>query len=75
MSPGIVEIIINSFQNLESEFGVKEFEVKEEILNLPSKKATRMLDVKMLKCSIKAFLSELTFRINNCLSAYIQKGR
>ena len=75
MSPGIVEIIINSFQNLESEFGVKEFEVKEEILNLPSKKATRMLDAKMLKCSIKAFLSELTFRINNCLSAYIQKGR
>ena len=69
---------------------VSELDVKKEILNLSSKKATKKGDTpaKILKNSINAYLSELTFLINNCLKngvfpddlkladvTYIQKGR
>ena len=48
---------------------VSELDVKKEILNLSSKKATRKGDVpaKILKNSINAYLSELTILINNRL--------
>ena len=49
---------------------VSELDVKKEILNLSSKKATRKGDIpaKILKNSIIAYLSELTILINNCLT-------
>ena len=48
---------------------VSELDVKKEILNLSSKKATRKGDIpaKILKNSINTYLSELTILINNCL--------
>ena len=48
---------------------VSELDVKKEILNLSSKKATRKDDIpaKILKNSINAYLSELTILIYNCL--------
>ena len=48
---------------------VSELNVKKEILNLSSKKATRKGDIpaKILKNSINAYLSKLTILINNCL--------
>ena len=48
---------------------VSELDVKKEILNLSSKKATRKGDIptRILKSSINAYLSELTILINNCL--------
>ena len=48
---------------------VSELDVKKEILNLSSKKATRKGDIpfKILKSSINVYLSELTILINNCL--------
>ena len=48
---------------------VSELDVKKEILNLSSKKATRKGDIpaKILKNSINAYLSEITILINNCI--------
>ena len=48
---------------------VSELDVKKEILNLSSKKATGKGDIpaKILKNSINVYLSELTILINNCL--------
>ena len=48
---------------------VSELDVKKEILNLSSKKATRKGDIpaKILKNSINVYLSELAILINNCL--------
>ena len=48
---------------------VSELDVKKEILNLSSKKATRKGDIpaKILKNSINAYLSELTILVVNCL--------
>ena len=48
---------------------VSELDVKKEILNLSSKRATRKSDIppKILKNSIKAYLSELTILISNWL--------
>ena len=48
---------------------VSGIDVKKEILNLPSKKATRKGDIpaKTLKNSINAYLSELKILITNCL--------
>ena len=80
-----VESIINTFQNHESVQRIKsanfhsksslkfnsfsELDVKNEILNLSSKKSTRKGDIpaKILKNSNNAYLSELTILINNCL--------
>ena len=80
-----LESIIDTFQNHESAQRIKlaifhskssltfnsvsELDVKKEILNLSSKKATRKGDIpaKILKSSINAYLSELTILINNCL--------
>ena len=80
-----LESIIDTFQNHESvqriklanfhlksslKFNsVRELDVKKEILNLSSKKATRKGDIpaKILKNSINTYLSELTILINNCL--------
>ena len=80
-----LESIIDTFQNQESVQRIKlanfhskssltfnsvsELDVKKEILNLSSKKATRKGDIpaKTLKSSINAYLSELTILINNCL--------
>ena len=80
-----LEIIIDTFQNHESVQRIKlanfyskysftfnsvsEPDVKKEILNLSSKKATRKGDIpaKILRSSINAYLSELTILINNCL--------
>ena len=80
-----LESIIDTFQNHESVQRIKlanfhsksslkfnsvsELDVKKEILNLSSKKATRKGDIpaKILKNSINAYLSELTILINNCL--------
>ena len=77
--------MINTFQNHESVQRIKlanfhsksslkfnsvsELDIKKEILNLSSKKATRKGDIpaKILKNSINAYLSELTILINNCL--------
>ena len=62
------------FANLHSEPSLKfnsvnELDVKKEILNLSSKKATRKGDIpaKILKNSINSYLSELTILINNFL--------
>ena len=59
----------HSKSNLKSN-SVSELDVKKEILNLSSKKATRKSDIpaKILKNSIKAYLPELTILINNCLN-------
>ena len=48
---------------------VSELHVKKEILNLSSKKATRICDIpaKILKYSINTYLSKLPILINNCL--------
>ena len=48
---------------------VSKLDIKEEILNLSSIKATRKGDnpAKILKNIINAYLSELTLLINNCL--------
>ena len=48
---------------------VSELDVKNEILDLSSKKATRKGDnpAKILKNSINAYLLELTILINNCI--------
>ena len=80
-----LESIIDTFQNHESVQRIKlanfhsksslkfnsvsELDVKKEILNLSSKKATRKGDIpaKILKNSINAYLSEITILINNCL--------
>ena len=80
-----LESIIDTFQNHESVQRIKlanfhsksslkfnsvsELDVKKEILNLSSKKATRKGDIpaKILKNSINTYLSELTILINNCL--------
>ena len=80
-----LESIIDTFQNHESVRRIKlanfhsksslkfnsvsELDVKKEILNLSSKKATRKGDIpaKILKNSINTYLSELTILINNCL--------
>ena len=80
-----LESIIDTFQNHESvqriqlanfhsksslKFNsISELDVKKEILNLSSKKATRKGDIpaKILKNSINTYLSELTILINNCL--------
>ena len=80
-----LESIIDTFQNHESVQRIKlanfhsksslkfnsvsELDVKKEILNLSSKKATRKGDIpaKMLKNSINVYLSELAILINNCL--------
>ena len=80
-----LESIIDTFQNHESVQRIKlanfhsksslkfnsvsELDVKKEILNLSSKKATRKGDIpaKILKNSISAYLSELKILINNCL--------
>ena len=80
-----LESIIDTFQNHESVQMIKlanfhsksslkfnsvtELDVKNEILNLSSKKATRKGDIpaKMLKNSINVYLSELAILINNCL--------
>ena len=80
-----LESIIDTFQNHESAQRIKlqnfhsksslrfnsvsELDVKKEILNLSSKKATRKGDIqaKILKNSINAYLSELIILINNCL--------
>ena len=80
-----LESIIDTFQNHESVQRIKlanfhsksslkfnsvsELDVKKEILNLSSKKATRKGDipVKILKNSVNAYLSDLTILINNCL--------
>ena len=77
--------IINTFQNHESVQRIKlanfhsksnlkfnsvsELDVKKEILNLSSKKATRKggIPAKILKNSINAYFSELTILINNCV--------
>ena len=77
--------MINTFQNHESVQKIKlanfhsksslkfnsvsELDIKKEILNLSSKKATRKGDIpaKILKNTINAYLSELTILINNCL--------
>ena len=55
---------------------VSELDVKKEILNLPSKKATRKGDIlaKILKNSINAYLSELTILIKNCLKKGVFPG-
>ena len=47
---------------------VSKLDVKKEILNLSSKKATRKSDIpaKILKNSINAYLSEPTILVNNC---------
>ena len=80
-----LEILINTFQNHESfqriklanfDFksslkvdSVRELDVKREILNLPSKKASKKGDIpgKILKNSTNAYLSDLTHVISNCL--------
>ena len=81
-----LESIIDTFQNHESVQRIKlanfhsksslkfnsvsELDVKKEILNLSSKKATRKGDIpaKILKSSINTtYLSKLTILINNCL--------
>ena len=80
-----LESIIDTFQNHESvqriqlanfhsksslKFNsISKLDVKKEILNLSSKKATRKGDIpaKILKNSINTYLSELTILINNCL--------
>ena len=80
-----LESIIDTFQNHESVQRIKlanfhtksslkcnsvsEIDIKKEILNLSSKKATRKGDIpsKILKNSIIAYLSQLTIRINSCL--------
>ena len=80
-----LESIIDAFENHESvqriklsnyhsksslKFnGVSELDVKKEILNLSSKKATRKGDIlaKILKNGINTYLSKLTILINNCL--------
>ena len=64
-----LESIIDTFQNHESVQRIKLANVKKEILNLSSKKATRKGDIpaKILKNSINTYLSELTILINNCL--------
>ena len=79
-----LESIIDTFQNHESVQRIKlanfhsksslkfnsvsELDVKKEILNLSSKKATRKGDIpaKILKNSINAYLSEPTILVNNC---------
>ena len=79
-----LESIIDIFQNHESVQRIKlanldsksslkfnsvsELDVKKEILNLSSKKATRKGDIpaKILKNSINTYLSELTILIDNC---------
>ena len=83
-----LESIIDTFQNHESVQRIKlanfhcksslklnsvsELDVKKEILNLSSKKATRKdnIPAKILKNSINAYLSELKILINNC----VEKG-
>ena len=80
-----LESIRDTFQNHESVQRIKlanfhsksslkfnslsELDVKKEILNLSSKKATRKghIPAKILKWSINAYLSELTILISNCL--------
>ena len=80
-----LESIIDTFQNygsvqriklsnFHSKSGLKfnsvsELDVKKEIFNLYSKKATKKGDIptKILKKRINAYLSELTILINNCL--------
>ena len=80
-----LESLLDTFQNHESVQRIKlanfhsksslkfnsasELDVKKEILNLSSKKATRKGDIpaKILKSSINTCLSELTILINNCL--------
>ena len=80
-----LESIIDTFQNygslqriklanFRSKSGLKfnsvsELDVKKEIFNLYSKKATKKGDIptKILKKSINAYLSELTIFINDCL--------
>ena len=80
-----LESMIDTFQNhksvqrtkltnFHSKYSLKfssfsELDVKKEILNLPSKKATRKGDIlaKILKNSVNAYLSELTILINNRL--------
>ena len=63
----------NKLADVQSKSGLKfnsvsKLDVKKEILNLSSKKATRKGDIpaKILKNSINAYLSELTILINNC---------
>ena len=80
-----LESIIDTFQNHENVQRIKlanfhsksslkfnsvsELDVKKEILNLSSKKATRKGDIpaKILKSSINTCLSEMKILINNCL--------
>ena len=80
-----LESLINTFQNHESVQRIKlanfhfksslkfvivrELDLKTEILNLPSKKATRKGDIpaKILKNSINPYLSELALFINKCI--------
>ena len=80
-----LESIIDTFQNHESVQRIKlanfhsksslkfnnvsELDVKKEILNLSSKKATKKghIPAKILKSSINIYLSELRILINNCL--------
>ena len=80
-----LESIIDTFQNHENvqriklanfpsksslKFNsVRELDVKKEIFNLSSRKATKKVDIpaNILKISINGYLSELAILINNCL--------